>query len=279
MTTDHQFDDVVAAYALGALDAEDRALFEAHLATCARCQSELAEYRQVVTAIGAGTGAEPLPESLKARTLARATATPQIPARAPVRTMPERVTPEVRAGRSWTWFQAAAVILIGILGAYVATLRSTVNVLSGELASASERAETLRKELATLRVEHSELAATVDVLGAPDLVRVDLRGTTPAVSATARAYVSLNQGLVFTAANLPALAQGRVYQLWVIPPGAPAPISAGVVLVDPTGAARLTTTLPQGVTSVGTVAITDEPGPAGSVGPTSTPLLAGTAGG
>ena len=104
-------------------------------------------------------------------------------------------------------------------------------------------------------------------------------GPAPAVSATARAYVSLNQGLVFTAAGLPALPAGRVYQLWVIPPGAPAPVSAGLVPIDSTGGARMTIDLPQGVTSVGTVAVTNEPGPAGSPGPTSTPLLAGTAGG
>ncbi len=66
------------------------------------------------------------------------------------------------------------------------------------------------------------------------------------MNATARAYVSLNQGLVFTAAGLPALPEGRVYQLWVIPPGATAPISAGLVPVDSSGGARMTVGLPQG---------------------------------
>ena len=166
------------------------------------------------------------------------------------------------------------MLLIGVLGAYVWSLRSTVNVLSGELAVATQRAEELRQQLAALRQEQTQLASMVDVYAAPDAVRVDLRGTSPAISATGRAYVSLNQGLVFTAAGLPALPAGRVYQLWVIPPGAPAPVSAGFVPIDATGRARMTIDLPQGVTSVGTVAVTNEPGPAGSPGPTSTPLLA-----
>jgi anti-sigma-K factor RskA len=271
MTTEHTFDDVVASYALGALDADERIAFESHLATCPRCQGELAEYRRVVTAIGVGVDRAPLPEALKARTLARATApSPRLEAGAGV--------PEAR--RSWGWLQAAAAVLvIAALTAYVAALRSTVNVLSRELASATELAETLRQELATLKLEHTQLASTVDVLGSPDLVRIDLRGTSPAVSATGRAYISLNQGIVFSVAGLPALPQGRVYQLWLIPPGAPAPISAGLIPVDASGGAQMTAGLPPGVSAVGTVAVTNEPGPVGSPGPTSTPLLAGSTGG
>ena len=267
MTTDHEFADDVAAYALGALDGPDRAAFEAHLATCSRCQAELMEHRRVVTAIGAGVEPVPVPEAVKARTLARATG----------RTAPS--TEPSRGRTRWPWLQVAAVLLIGLLGVYVALLRSTVNVLSQELAVATERAEVLRQELATLRQQHTQLASMVDVFGAPDVVRVDLRGTSPTVTASARAYVSLNEGLIFRAANLPPLPAGRVYQLWVIPPGAPEPISAGLLPVDPSGAAQLTIDLPPGVTSVGTLAVTNEPGPSGSPGPTSQPLLAGAAGG
>jgi hypothetical protein len=269
MTTEHAFDDVVAAHALGALDGEDRLAFEAHLATCPRCQAALADYRRVVGAIGAGVEVAPVPEGLKARTLARAAGRPASGASSPA----------TGSRPGWTWLQAAAVLLIGVLGAYVWSLRATVTVLRGDLAVATERAEALRQELAALRQEHAQLASMVDVVSAPDVVRVDLRGTSAGVSATARAYVSLNQGLVFTAAGLPALPAGRVYQLWVIPPGAPAAVSAGLVPIDSTGGARMTIGLPQGVTSVGTVAVTSEPGPVGSPGPTSTPLLAGTAGG
>jgi anti-sigma-K factor RskA len=273
MTTDHEFDDVVGAYALGALDADERAAFEAHLRGCVRCQQDLAQYRRVVTAIGAGVEPTAIPESLKARTLTRVTQRG-----APGSTV--GVPREAREVRSaWSWLQVAAVLLVGILGAYVVSLRSTLNALHEELAAITSQANSLRQELATLRTQQMQMASTLEVLGATDLVRVELRGTSPAVVATGRAYVSREEGLVFTATGLPSLAEGRVYQLWVIPPGAAAPISAGLLVPDASGAANAILPLPAGVTSVGTVAVTNEPGPSGSPGPTTSPFLAGTAGG
>lgn len=49
MTNDQHtsFLENIPAYALGALDAEEAAALEAHLATCASCQTELAGYRLV----------------------------------------------------------------------------------------------------------------------------------------------------------------------------------------------------------------------------------------
>ena len=40
------------AYAIGALDADETRVFEAHLATCASCQAELRTMRRVVAGIG-----------------------------------------------------------------------------------------------------------------------------------------------------------------------------------------------------------------------------------
>ena len=56
-----------------------------------------------------------------------------------------------------------------------------------------------------------------------------------APEARARAFWSRNRGLVFAATNLPALPPGRVYQVWVLTAGAP--ISAGLVSPDASGAA------------------------------------------
>ena len=69
---------------------------------------------------------------------------------------------------------------------------------------------------------------------APDTARVDLAGQPAAPSASARAFWSRSRGLVFTASNLPALPEGRVYQLWVLT-GQPAPISAGLLTPDRDG--------------------------------------------
>ena len=226
-------------------------------------------YRRVVAAVGAGVEPAPVPDGLKAKTLMRATPGGR------------RVTspPHVARQPGWTWLQAAAVLVIAALGAYVFSLRSTVDVLS--------RRACIRNGARGGTSPGARDAAAAACAACFDgrCVRSARRRAgrssrdEPGVNATARAYVSPNQGLVFTAAGLPVLPEGRVYQLWVIPPGATAPISAGLVPVDSSGDARITVELPQGLTSVGTVALTNEPGPAGSPGPTSAPLLAGTAGG
>src|SRR5260221_9481054 len=69
----HEFAESAAAYALGALDASERARFEAHLPTCDICQEEVDKYRSVTAGIG-GT-VEPMvpPAALKARVIAAAT--------------------------------------------------------------------------------------------------------------------------------------------------------------------------------------------------------------
>ena len=62
--TDTRHDEFVAAaaaYALGALDIDDRRQFEAHLATCAHCQADVAAYRRVTAALG--TAIEPVTPS------------------------------------------------------------------------------------------------------------------------------------------------------------------------------------------------------------------------
>jgi anti-sigma-K factor RskA len=77
------------------------------------------------------------------------------------------------------------------------------------------------------------LQSAMGVLAAPDLVRIDLAGQGPAPQASARALWSRARGMVFTAANLPPLPAGRVYQVWVVT--AQAPVSAGLLTPDPEG--------------------------------------------
>src|SRR5689334_20135549 len=50
MPEDTDLHELVAAYALNALDDGDRATFEEHLATCERCAAELAELRETAAA-------------------------------------------------------------------------------------------------------------------------------------------------------------------------------------------------------------------------------------
>ena len=51
--------DLLGAYALDAVDADERAAIEAHLATCARCRAEVAEHREAAALLANEGGDAP----------------------------------------------------------------------------------------------------------------------------------------------------------------------------------------------------------------------------
>jgi anti-sigma-K factor RskA len=171
-----------AGYVLGSLDADERRLFEAHLAECDECATEVSSLRPIVGVL--------------------ATAVPQVTPRAEVRArVLGRSAPAVVPQRSVSWLPIAAAVVLAVGAAmYVARVQRQHADLQSQLAQAQ--------------------AATA-VLVAPDLARIDLQGQTAAPDAMARALWSRTRGLVFTVTNLPALPAGKVYQVWVVTAQAP----------------------------------------------------------
>ncbi len=109
--------DNVAAYALGALDADEAAAVVAHLRTCAECQAEYDALRPVVTAVGNAVGTEMAPSPLlKARIMQQ------------VRVQRMRPT------RNFAWLAyaiAAACLLLAIgFGTIVVQQRQTISALA-----------------------------------------------------------------------------------------------------------------------------------------------------
>jgi anti-sigma-K factor RskA len=77
--------DLSAAYALDALDPEDRWTYERHLDTCERCRNEVASLREVAGELAyASEGAEPAPD-LRDRILDAARAEPRTATVVPMR--------------------------------------------------------------------------------------------------------------------------------------------------------------------------------------------------
>src|SRR4030095_10238901 len=61
--THRELIESAASYALDALDTEERIAFEAHLAGCVECQSEVAAYREVAGALAHAASPTALPPS------------------------------------------------------------------------------------------------------------------------------------------------------------------------------------------------------------------------
>jgi len=229
-----------AGYVLGILDAGERREFEAHLEECGECAAEVASLRPV---IGVLTTAVPR-------------VTPRAEARARVL---GQVIPSLGESRGFAsqrgirWLPLAAAVAVAAGAAlYAVRVHQQVADLQGQLAQAQ---------------------SATSVLAAPDLARIDLQGQMVAPDARARALWSRTRGLVFSAANLPPLPAGKVYQVWVVTEQAP--VSAGLLVPDVSGGGTAYYMTPQDIGPPVAVAVTLEP--AGGVpAPTGDKYLVGT---
>lgn len=182
--------ELVGAYALDALDADEAREFEAHLDECPRCRAELRDHRDTASYL-AHAGA-PAPDGVWERIAEQLDETP--PDMARVLPMMRR-----RAVR-WVWVAAAAAIVGLVAGAVVQDQVSGDASPSLSALAASARRQTGAR-LATLR--------DGDVAVAHAVVTPDGRG-----------YV--------TGVTLPPLDAAHTYQLWGLPPSGD-PISLGVL--------------------------------------------------
>ena len=248
MTSSHSdLKDQVAAYVLGSLDREERAAFEAHLAGCDDCATEVRELRRVADALAhAVPQRTPRPE-LRRRVLesyGRASLPPDVSS--------QRVSGTMR------WLPLAATIVVAVgLGGYAFSLQERIRDLEARLNQAMLQASAAEGAVAEARRVSGELQSAMGVLAAPDLVRIDLMGQAVAPQASARALWSRARGMVFTSSSLPALPAGRVYQVWVVT--AQAPISAGLLTPGPDGTGQTFFSTPPDIPAPAAVAVTIEP--------------------
>lgn len=95
MTHDH---DLSGAYVVDALDAHERARFEAHLERCPQCRDEVRDLRETLATLAAPTAQAPATE-LRGRVLAAAATTPQERDPAPQGSSPVRELSAARTAR------------------------------------------------------------------------------------------------------------------------------------------------------------------------------------
>lgn len=213
------YDTLAAVYAVGALDGDDLAQFEAHLAEgCGRCEPILRESREALAGMALAAIPAVPPPDVKAALQAR------------IDTAMRSTSRVSRHGwLSWGVATAAVVALAVMLASGVVASRYERQL--GEMAREMTRErERLQQEEATLR---SQVAA-LELLGDPATRIVELRSPSGG-DAVARVIWNDKAGGQIIVAKLPPAPPGKAYELWAL--GGAAPRPAGVFQVDPAGRA------------------------------------------
>ena len=258
MSTAHDEQTLAAAYVLGALEPEERRAFEVHVAGCAACADEVRSLQQVADGLAQSVPQRtPRPE-LRARVLDSIVPGASAASAGVVSTA--STVPTVPSARAtmpgWLALAASLALAIGA-SAYAWQLQQRVRTLEGRLDTAEQRAFSAEREVADARRTAGEAQAAMNVLAAPDMVRIDLAGQPAAAAARARAMWSRNRGMVFAASNLPQAPAGRVYQVWVVTTAGP--VSAGLLTADADGRAEAFFNTPPDIAPPTAVAVTLEP--------------------
>lgn len=174
---------LVGAYAVDALDPDERARFEEHLGDCADCRDEVASLQEAGAMLSALTETMPSP-SVKERLMAEVSTVRPLP--------PETPRPTNIETRRRRWLPAAlvAAAAVAVVGA------GAVVVQPWDRDHGTEQ----------------QMTATEQVLQASDAeeVALDLDG------ATAKLVRSPELGkAVLVTQDMPSAPEGKVYQLWL----------------------------------------------------------------
>ena len=214
--------ELIAGYALGALDEEELVRLEKHLEEgCETCQELLIETEEVLALLPYSLPNFPLPPGIKRKIFERIEEleTGKIEAHEVER----KYFPPPKTGITPLWFKlGGAVALLLLLFLLVSNL------------ALKQRLSEQQKQLTSLQKEFAQQAEVLEFLRSPDVRVTNLSGLTPSPKAYAKVLWSpVENKSFFHAFNLPPPPPKKTYQLWVI--SGSEPISAGVFSVDEKG--------------------------------------------
>jgi len=278
-----QLRELASLHALGVLSKDERAELAAAIAGDPELAAEVRELEDTAGALGSVAPQIDPPARLRAKVLAvagiEADAGGAAPGGASVTPFRSAAAPAAARGGSRAlpgWLAAAAALVLASgLGLWALQLRTSLEAMNARVEKAEQDVVDMRRTLGQAEEHTRVLQAHNNVLFAPDTLRVDLAGQPVAPGAKARAFMSRQSGVVFTADALPSLPADKAYQLWVIADGKP--VSAGLVTPDSSGHAAQLFPMPSNLVALQAVAVTIEP--AGGVpAPTGDKVLVGAIG-
>ena len=252
--------DLAAAYALGALSADEAQRFEAILAASPEARRELAEYREVA-ALLALAGSEAAPTgALRDRVLARIgeqkKGTPPPPGSAPA----------ARPGRG-PWLALAASLLLAVgLGAGLLRTRGRLAAVESEVAAREQILARTQRQL-------TEREATLNSILEPGVQLIQLTASGDPDPGIQLFWNHPRHRAIVHGYRLKPVPAGQAYQLWFIKDGKPVPSVTFKPEAD--GHAKVEQVPVPEDGSVSAAAVTVEP-ESGSTQPTSPIVMVGS---
>lgn len=219
---------LAGAYALDALTDDEQRLFDRHLAMCASCVQEVAEFRRTAALLGAAESVPP-PQSMRDAVLAAVEVTPQ-------------ARPDVRGAAG------LRARIEPLLVPVAAGLALALLVLSGVVLQQRSRLDQVQV------AQEAREEVLLAVLTAPDAMRLTMAGDGRHGMVLWSPSVATG---VLVARGLEPLPAGRAYQLWLMRDGVPAP--SAVFTASGGEAIVALGTIPDGFDAVA-VTIEDEDG-------------------
>lgn len=230
--------ELLGAYAVGAVEVNERSLVERHIAECAPCRQEVARLVETASLLSRAVPQDVLPPSLWERISREIQLEPRIP----VGHLPFRLVGVI----------GVAAVLLVFLGASIVWQGIQIHRLQREVSS-------LHDALALVRMAFARVI--------PGTTVMELRPTSAAPQARGVAVLRREDGrhvLVLVVVGLPPLPPPSVYQAWLVKDGVRT--SAGVFRVGSGGTAVLQYDSPEDLRGYQSLGITRE-----SAGPVPSP--------
>jgi anti-sigma-K factor RskA len=248
--------DLLPAFALGALDADEASQVLQHVAACTSCRTDIEAWGAVVGLLPYTVVPQIPPAYVKHRLFAMIDVSPE--ARPGARLMAQG-----RRGGAQRWMGAAAacsLALVLVLGLLFANERGRADTLSAQL---GEHERTIQLIRAQLDREHQETVFISTAVGQP----------LESAQAGAKGKMYMRPGskhAVLVVYGLKPPAEGKVYQLWLATADRQVPSNTFTVGSD--GATMLAIDAPAPVNEYTQVMVTVEPAP-GSQKPSEVVVL------
>ena len=239
MTHSH-IEDLAEAYALGALEAEERLMMERHLETCSECASLLREHLEVAATLALAVPPVNPPHHLRGRIM------DQLVPEEHVTAEPEPASAGRSSGSKARWFipvaaSVAASVLIfflGGIGVLVLSQQSQVDDLQGQIGDMEVLIDEERSTSQELRDRLNEQRLATWIAALPGLEAKSMDSTDEAPLAAGMLLADPGKDWAFLVAQgLEASLENEPYHVWLVNNGTL--VNVGRFSVDESGYGQL----------------------------------------